>query len=290
MKKKTLFILVLTISSFAFSQKDKNIYDFFGGKLNDKKTVFYRLVFKINNNQVSGYSFTDEHGPKEEKSIIQGIYNQKTKTIVFRESQKLVTRKNNYFTNDCYLSGMIKLNITQSISKIEGIFNEETIYGEKCLNGEIKLISPDKFLYPQEKIVKKEKTPIIIEQKKEIILPNFNTNKKMTIETDDEITVFWNSNTLKLDIWDDKKEDNDQISITLNEEEILKKHVLKNKKKTIEIKLTEKENKLIFTAENTGYIGTNTARIDLIDNEIIHEIISKLDLKKSVIINIIKTN
>ena len=57
---------------------------------------------------------------------------------------------------------------------------------------------------------------------------------------------------------------------------------LKNKHKEIELELTQKENMLVFTANNTGYLANNTARVDLFDDKIKHQIITELQLNKSV--------
>lgn len=285
--KKFLILTVFFIQWLAvFSQKDPNIYDFFGGKISDKKPVFYRLVFQINNNKISGYSYTDEHGPKESKSIIQGNYNVKNHILIFRESQKLTTRKNDFYNEKCYLNGILKLEINQKVSKIEGTYMETTNANKICNKGEIRLISLDKFKYPKDTVLVAEK-----EKKKEkVILPTFNPDKKTTLKTDEELTIFWNSNDLEIAVWDDKKEDQDRITITLNDEKIIDNYILKNKAKKIKIPLKQKINTLKITANNTGLIGENTARIDFIDNKIIHKIISQLNVKKSVIIKIIKNN
>ncbi|HFS66890.1 MAG TPA: hypothetical protein ENK67_01610 [Flavobacteriia bacterium] len=290
MKKKILFFGWLFCTFLTFGQQDNNVYDFFGGKLSVKKTVFYRLVFQINQNKVSGYSYMDEHGPKETKSVIQGTYNPKSKIIVFRESKKLTSRINDFYAEKCYLNGILKLEITNVDSKIEGTFVDKTPTGKLCNQGEIRLLSPDKYTYPKKQetkvVVKKQEIP----KQEKVILPTFNSNKKTTLKTNEELTIFWNSDVLKLEIWDDEKEDNDKISIVLNDKDILKNYALKNKKKVVAINLDKKINTLKITALNSGLIGENTARIDFIDNKIIHQIVSELSVNKSVTINILKNN
>jgi hypothetical protein len=278
-KKNLPFLACFFVLLKANSQNDHNIYDFFGGKLsNSNKTVFYRLVFQIHNSKIFGYSYTDEHGPKETKSIVQGDYNSKNKLITFKESQKLTTHQNDFYKEKCYLQGVLKLELNNSISKIEGTFIEKSKTNKICDKGKIKLISPDKYIYP-----KKEKTV-----KEKVILPTFNSDKKTTLKTDDELTIFWNSDNLILEVWDDEKEDLDRISINLDDKIILENYTLINNKKNIQIPLKKNINTLKITAKNTDLIGGNTARIDFIDDKIRHKIISQLQLNKSVIINIIK--
>ena len=295
MEKIISFFLFFFLLHNLYSQKDPNIYDFFGGKLSSKKPIFYRLVFQINNNKISGYSYTDEHGPKETKSVIQGNYNAKNHIIIFRESQKLTTKRNDFFNEKCYLNGILKLELNQNEPKIKGVFTEQTNTGKICNKGEIRLLSPDKYNFPKDTNTNantnKANVSVTKTKKKEkVILPTFNPDKKTTLKTDDELTIFWSSDNLELLIWDDEKEDQDRISITLNNDEILSNYTLKNKEKKITIPLKQKTNTLKITANNTGLIGGNTARIDFIDNKIIHKIISQLEVKKSVIINLIKTN
>ncbi len=284
--KNILLLSVFLLINFSIYAQNEKIYDFFGGKAFGNSTVFYRLVFQINSdNIVSGYSFTDERGPKETKAIIQGTYNPKTKLIHFKETKKLLTRNNNILKN-CYLNAKISLTIAKNNNKIKGSFFENTKSGNTCLYGTIALISPDDLSeLKSEEITKIDSLKI---SEKKILIPNFKTKKKTILKTDEKISIFWNSDTLILEVWDEKKEDDDQITIQLNNDVILKKYSLKNKKEILKIPLKEKENNITITANNTGYIGNNTARIDLIDNEITHEIISQLDVKKSVTIHIIK--
>jgi len=292
MKKILLFILII-YSTNLFSQEDPNIYDFFGGKAFGNKTVFFRLVFQINNGNINGYMYTDEQGKSETKSIIKGRFNSKTKRISFTETRKLLSRATNNFDPLCYLQGNITLELNPNISKLKGLFIEQTAAKQKCKNGTINLISPDAFI-KLKKQVKKEKNTIskpveIVTQTKKTITPTFDSDKKTTIKDDDEIIIYWESDTIKLSIWDDMKEDGDKISIKFNDEIVLDNYELKNKKEEIELELEEKENILIFTANNTGLLANNTARIDLLDNKIKHEIITELQLNKSVKI-IIKNN
>lgn len=283
-----LFSFMLSLNSFA--QKDSNIYDFFGGKIFNNKAVFYRLVFQINNDEISGYMYTDEQGSNETKSIIKGKFNSKTKSIIFTEDRKLFSKSNKKTESLCYLKGVISLDLTPKLSVLKGSFFEETDFGLKCQNGEINLRSPDAYakfkLQLEEKkkeiVVKKENKP------KELHIPTFESNKKTIIKDDEEIVIFWSSEKIVLSIWDDMKEDGDRITISFNDEKILDNFTLKNKKKEIELKVLNPENKLVFTANNTGYLADNTARVDLFDNKLKHQIITKLQVNKSVTVIIKK--
>lgn len=287
MKKKFLFVFFILFIK-VFSQKDSNIYDFFGGKSFDNKTVFFRLVFQINNNKVNGYMYTDEQGSSETKSLIEGTFNSKTKKIFFNETRKLLSKKKQNLNDLCYLKGTVSLDLKPKISKLKGVFLEQNNLSKICSNGKINLISADAFEKLEQQLNTKKSSKIKIITKKDtlktktIVIPNFNSDKKTTIKDDDELVIYWKSNNLKIELWDAMKEDGDKISVTLNDDLILDNYELKNKHKKLEIELKKEENTLTFIANNTGYIANNTARVDLFDNQLKHQIITQLQLNKSV--------
>ena len=295
MYKKILFSLLFLSFFIGFSQKNNQVYDFFGGKTYANKAVFYRLLFEMDNGKIAGYAYTGEQGVLETKSIINGTFDITSNRIVFNETSKLITNSRQKIEELCYLNGIVTLQLNDRISKIKGTFIEMTASGEDCQKGDINIISMGasinlkkqlkvEKLLAKTTIKEKEKSIKKIEKK----LPSFNSNEKITIKTDGEITIFWNSDTIKLEIWDDSKEDGDEITIVLDNEIVLQNFKLHNKKESIELSLKNKKNKLIFTANNAGLIGNNTARVDLFDKSIKHQIITQLGMNKSVTIYLIK--
>lgn len=279
---KNLLLLLFILSSISsFSQKDPNIYDFFGGKTFGNKTVFFRLVFQIENGDIFGYIYTDEQGDKETKSIIKGSFNYKTKRISFIETRKLLSRVSDNINPLCYLQGNVLLDLNPQISTLKGSFIEKTANNQKCLSGTISLISLDVY---KNLINELEKEPIFKEVVNNQIKINslFESDKKTIIKDDEEIIIYWESDKIKLSIWDDMKEDGDEISIKFNDKLVLDNYELKNKKEEIELELIDGKNILTFTANSTGRIANNTTRIDLFDNELKHQIITELQLNKSV--------
>lgn len=288
--KKLIVVIPLLISFIGIAQSPKKTYDFFGGKsaINDS-IVFYRLLFQIDNGVISGYAFTDEQGTQETKSIINGTFNTKTNTIVFFETKKLFTKSRTTYNNMCFLNGIVSLDLNPKISKIKGTYIENTSDGKKCNQGKIEIISMHSYQNLINEIKKETKLKKETKPTKVITnTPTFQSDEKITIKDDEEITIFWNSDRFVLDIWDDAKEDEDQITVEFNEDVILKEHILLNKKETLEFELKKGENKLIFTANNTGFIANNTARVDLFDDEIKHQIVTKLKLNKSVTVYLVR--
>jgi hypothetical protein len=100
-------------------------------------------------------------------------------------------------------------------------------------------------------------------------------------------TVIVKNKQLKIEIWDNNKEDGDIISLKLNNEWILEKFHLKKQKYFIQFNLIKKENKLTLFAENLGSIPPNTAAITIYDGDIKKTYTLNSDLKKSETIKII---
>ena len=285
-----LIIVLFFISITGIAQSIENVHDFFGGKTIDNKTVFYRLLFQIENGVISGYAFTDERGDQQTKSIINGTFNAKTNTIAFYETKKVLTKSKKSYRDLCYLNGVVSLELNPKVSIIKGTFIENTNSGKKCWQGKMEIRSVDSYkrlvtTIKKEKEIKKKAKP---KPQDIVATPSFQSDEKITIKDDEEITIFWNTERFVLDIWDDAKEDEDQITVRFNDKIILNEHVLMNKKKTLEFELEEGENKIVFKAINTGFIANNTARVDLFDDHIKHQIITKLKLNKSVTVNLIR--
>ena len=104
----------------------------------------------------------------------------------------------------------------------------------------------------------------------------------------DDFTINWESNKLKLYIWDANKEDGDKIQLTINGNIILDDFETKNKRKKIKFKLLKGENTIEIKAINLGASPPNTSRIELVDSKTEYPIITQLELGKSAIIKVVK--
>jgi len=101
--------------------------------------------------------------------------------------------------------------------------------------------------------------------------PQFNDkNEVIAIDNREVITNFEikvASGDLEIQLWDYGKEDGDKISLFMNGSNLLKKHVLTNKRKKIKVSLNPGANKLIVYAHNLGKDTPNTASIIVNDGE-----------------------
>ncbi len=76
-------------------------------------------------------------------------------------------------------------------------------------------------------------------------------------------TIFTNESLFKVTFYDNGRVDGDSISIQLNNNWYIVDYELVKKAETLNIKLHEGENKLIFRAENLGQDPPNTSRVEI---------------------------
>ena len=99
------------------------------------------------------------------------------------------------------------------------------------------------------------------------------------------------SEKIQIILWDHGRQDGDLVSIYLNGEEVIKKHLLTYREVVFEIDLnTEQKNDLFLYAHNLGKFPPNTVSIKIKDNSSTEEIVLNSDLKscESVLINVRK--
>ena len=93
---------------------------------------------------------------------------------------------------------------------------------------------------------------------------------------------------LQVELWDNDKEDGDQVSIMLNKRWILRGVAVTKNKKKFEFPLQLGENILTFHADNLGTAPPNTAAIKFFDGSDEQTIVLNSDMDKSEAIRIIR--
>ena len=97
------------------------------------------------------------------------------------------------------------------------------------------------------------------------------------------------SDQIKIILWDHGRQDGDLVSIYLNGEEVIKKHLLTYREVVYEVTLdASQKNDLFLYAHNLGKFPPNTVSIKIKDNKSTEEIVLNSDLKscESVLINV----
>lgn len=284
----TLFTL-LTLN--IYSQTN---YEFYGAlKLNgnDKTIITYRLVFTEQNGKISGYSVTDLDGVHETKNSISGSYDKSKKQFSFQERDILYTKSKFDENSFCFVNFTGKIKLVENTSKLEGafkgLFNNKT----KCIDGTMSLIGSNKIYNLVNKVNKKlqKSKKVDAKTKKEVnpvkLLDSLKINK---LSKEQNLNVFWESNSVKLDIWDNGQEDGDIINVFHNNKLLLSEYLVTNKKKTLNITLIGKNDVFKIVAINEGKIKPNTAKLELHDKNRSFELLATLNKDEEASITIIK--
>ncbi|PCH54354.1 MAG: hypothetical protein COC22_00380, partial [Flavobacteriaceae bacterium] len=219
------------------------------------------------------------------------FYNKKRKSIILKESKILYTKSKEIEDVFCFININGKIKLKDNKNSIRGSFIGLYKNKDTCsTGGKILLMSVkdafNKFKKVAKKVSKLKRIDSITKEK-------FNTTrflneiKPNTLKSNEVLTVFWNSNKIILDVWDNGKEDGDLITIKFNNKTVLYKYEVKHKKKRLEFLLQEGKNIFNIIANNNGSIFPNTAKALLKDGKINYVISSNLEAGQTSKINIV---
>jgi hypothetical protein len=260
-------------------------------KLNDSAFISYRVNFELNKGILSGYSVTDFGGAHETKSYIKGKYDEGENIFSFAEYGIEYTKSEVAAYDFCFVNFTGKLRKLEKQKQIDGVFEGLYADGESCIDGELTIKSVEK-IYKQaqnlnKKIARIDKIPDSIKQKIDL-LKAIDVSRLNVLKKNETTSVFWDSDTLNLVLWDAGKIDNDKITILFNGKTITNHYTLKKDKITFELQLTQKTNVLVIKAENMGEIHPNTAKLVLEKNDQKIDLMTNLASTEATTIHIIK--
>jgi len=279
--RNTLTLIFIILSSFAYSQ---NTFSYLGTLLLSNNTpISFSIELQEENGIVNGYSITNINTPDETKSEISGLYFKNDKSFQLQETQILSTNSEAPLNTFCYINMNLSFKGKFGSKRLEGDFTGNFLDSTQCASGKIILMQRTKLEKKIEKIKKK------VDKKYQEKYQDTSLVKRTQILKDgDDFTINWESNKLKLYIWDANKEDGDKIQLTINGNIILDNFETKNKRKKIKFKLLKGENTIEIKAINLGASPPNTSRIELVDSKTEYPIITQLELGKSAIIKVVK--
>lgn len=280
---RKIFILIFILIS-VISKSQSNELSFLGTLILSNNTpISFQLELTENNGVVNGYSITNINTPDETKSEISGIYFKSDKSFQLQETQILQTSSEAPLNSFCYINMNLSYKGKFNSKRLEGTFTGNFLDSTECAKGKIILMEKTKLEKKVEKIKKK------VEKKYNEKYQDTSLVRKTQILKDgDDFSIQWESDKIKLYIWDANKEDGDKVTLKINDNIILHDFETKNKRKKVKYKLVEGENTIEIIATNLGTSPPNTSRIELVDNKIKYPIITQLELGKSAIIKIEK--
>ena len=267
-----LFVFILT-SYFSFSQ---NQYDLMGALfVDDARPISYRLIFEEENEQINGYSITGIGTDFETKSELSGKF--VGDSLFLREFQVLSTFAEEPIANFCYIDLKARFSGSKKKKSFEGAFVGRFLDGNECASG--KVVFADK--------AKLEKKVKQVQKIQELIGDKKQNNKLVKLTADETYEVLWFSDKFKIHLWDSSQEDDDRVSLIINGQRVLDNEVMRSKKKKVVHILQKGTNIIELVAENEGRAPHNTTRVELIDKNTKHAIISQLEVGKKVTFKIV---
>jgi len=251
--------------------------------LSNNTPISFQLELEEQNGIVNGYSITNINTPDKTKSEISGLYFKSDNSFQLQETQILQTSSEVPLNTFCYLNLNLAFKGKFGSKRLEGTFIGNFLDSTQCASGKIILMEEKKLIKKIEKVKKK------IDKKANKTLAETNQMQQTKILKDgDNFTVKWESNKVKLNIWDANQEDGDKITLKINGDIILHDFETKNKRKKLKYQLEDGENIIEITSTNLGASPPNTSRIELVDSKTKYPIITQLELGKSAIIKIVK--
>jgi hypothetical protein len=213
---------------------------YFGAVELDDSTLIMdlELNFKVYKDSLKGYSLMNKNTDQESKSSIEGYINRETNTYIIREINVIANKVNGDDISFC----LLEMTIKEEEDKLQGKFIGRLENGDQCASGKVTLLKKSIF---------KEVLNKLVSTKHEV----------KTLSNTESFSFVTNSRNLELYIWDAGVQDNDSISIFLNNQKIMKNMEITSKKKFFKLRLQKGENKLILRAENEGKYKPNTSRI-----------------------------
>ncbi len=232
----------------------------------DGDVMSYKVVFNQgHNNEISGYSITDYYGKNSTQTSIVGKYDTINNVLIFNELANIKTKADVTNSTFCYISTeKLKIRNVKGNKIITGGFKGLFPSGDLCAEGLIYLVESSfvKKIKSMTDTIKMNQDSMIISKDSIKVL---NAQQNLKIKSNDKLLNEFLGNDIFIEIWDGEVEDNDMISIYLNDEIFKEKIRLKSKKLNITLPNTADTFKLKIVALNEGYSGINTVNFAVND-------------------------
>lgn len=250
----------------------------------------YRIVYSINSkNEISGYSIADLGGDLETKSRISGMYNPAKKALRFEETAILSTKAKLSASDFCLMSVNGKFERKAGKNVFTGNFvsksgNDKLV----CESGTI-ILTTTKEIYKaaakaSQAIDKLPATDSLTREIKARLNPLKGVEKVKTLTSGNSEEYTLSDDVVQFDIFDDKLEDGDVISILKNNTTILNQLKTTNKVQSFRFVVRADEKAATFTivANNEGTSPPNTVKIVMTNGKTKELLISQLSKNQRV--------
>ncbi len=285
-----ILFFILFISHLTFSQD----IELNGALLlGQSEAISYKLVFQRFGTKIRGYSITDQLGSNETRALIIGSIDTITKRVNFKEIKILKTISKSKIDDFCLMDVKGKYIKRSGKEIFEGKFTSSSKQPNiVCDPGTLVLASPKTIFQVAKEISQNIDLSTLSDslptdlQKKVQDLKSLQEIKE--VYSNDMVKFDWISDTVRLEIWDDKIEDKDRISITKTGTS-LGVFEVKNKPRILKFPIADKaEISLEIHAISEGIYPPNTCKIYIIDGLEKNLLLSHLKKNEKVFLKIKK--
>ncbi|MEQ8518642.1 MAG: hypothetical protein RLN79_07860 [Cytophagales bacterium] len=266
----SVFSLIL-VSQALFGQNTVN-QEFTGIiAISGGEKISYKLIIEeIENGIFRGFTLSNFEGEDYTKTKIKGKLSLDDLSMSFEELDNVETKSSAEASTFCYVSAPnLKIRILKNKNIIAGKFLGLFPSGEECAGGIILLTNGGELRKIEEMNAEQ---PVAIKKmpaKKSLEFDSVLTsNEKLEIVNRD--------NKISLEVWDGYFQDDDRISIYLNNELIQENLVLRNDKQVIALPQDKSKYLLKIVALNEGSSGINTVNFRLKNSSEVKEFVSML--------------
>ncbi|MES2559296.1 MAG: hypothetical protein V4590_06125 [Bacteroidota bacterium] len=266
MKQLSLIIFLLLISNCIRSQSIKPSEYIGTLRLSNKQIITYKINFsEISPGKIEGTSVTDIYGKNKTQSIIKGAYNEQKKKFSFYETQNISSRSTTDKNEFCYVHvADADIKIIDGKYMLRGTFTGKYPDGKVCATGSLYLMATQdlqalskELLTPE--TIKNEDSLKLIQEKVNTLLAR---KEETALKGNDVLFINTTGNELVMEIWDGgAEEDNDIISIWVNNTVFIEKVVIKKEKKTITVPLVKGKSHIKIVALYEGKSQPCTANM-----------------------------
>jgi len=239
--------------------------------IGSSEAVKYQLVYEIkSNNLISGYSVSDAHGSSETRAKISGTYNSRKGTLDFEE-MKILSTKTKLLPDDfCLMKVRGKFEKKAGKNILTGTFDSKSTNQKLiCSSGTVLLATSEdvnKFLRSLSSA--SGRGPAADSLNKGVnenlqLLLGVDKVKSLQPESMTEFTLV--SDSVQMDVLDDRLEDGDRITIIKNKTTVVSDMLITNKVQTLRFFIDKKDPLVVFTiiACNEGMSPPNTVKMIL---------------------------
>ena len=262
----------------------------------------YKLVFDDSSGYIRGYAYTYIEEGKEVKATISGRLDRQKKNLFFQETSIVYNHGFEASTTMCLVKATLSLKKSSDGSDIfSGPITSSDAGNVFCGQGTISfpvneavkrlLNQPSAIPAPAPKL--KKPVRVVYDTARP---PLAVVSQKKEKEAAEQITegtnkaIVWQSDTLKLAVWDGGREDGDRVTISCNEHILLKDYEIKVQPVSRIMLLPPGTTVITIQAVNEGNEPPNTANLVLTDGLIQHKFVAYNTIGKKAIIRLVKSN